>query len=87
MEIGMLNFWLPLLVTALTKENYFTYNIFKKWIQKQFFLIVETASAMHEFSYKCHYATRLKPVYHFSTALTFWLLAKTSSNNHVEQPF
>ena len=23
MEIGMLNFWLPLLVTALTKENYF----------------------------------------------------------------
>ena len=24
MEIGMLNFWLPLLVTALTKENYFS---------------------------------------------------------------
>ena len=24
MEIGMLNFWLPLLVTAQTKENYFT---------------------------------------------------------------
>ena len=28
-EIGMLNFWLPLLVTAQTKENYFTefYNV------------------------------------------------------------
>ena len=24
MEIGMLNFWLGLLVTALMKENYFT---------------------------------------------------------------
>ena len=24
MEIGMLNFWLPLLVTAQTKENYFS---------------------------------------------------------------
>ena len=37
MEIGMLNFWLPLLVTALTKENYFSTEYFhtdpdlKKW--------------------------------------------------------
>ena len=31
MEIGMLNFWLPLLVTAQTKENYFktVNNLFK----------------------------------------------------------
>ena len=28
MEIGMLNFWLPLLVTALTKENYFSRILF-----------------------------------------------------------
>ena len=27
MEIGMLNFWLPLLVTAQTKENYFNVKI------------------------------------------------------------
>ena len=26
MKIGMLNFWLPLLVTALTNENYFNKN-------------------------------------------------------------
>ena len=29
MEIGMLNFWLGLLVTALTKENYFKKIFFK----------------------------------------------------------
>ena len=36
MEIGMLNFWLELLVTAQTKENYFNiYTVLVGVLQKQ----------------------------------------------------
>ena len=36
MEIGMLNFWLGLLVTAQTQENYFRINIIISIVQKAF---------------------------------------------------
>ena len=79
MEIGMLNFWLPLLVTALTKENYFRWQLSKqfiKWFPQ--FLIPN-----HNFSnnMKCKHSLGFNVISIRFVNQLFWLVQKCGMQN------